>query len=168
MDLESMGYLLKFLPPSITRLNIAGCRKNLIDESKFLHLIIALKYFNLLSIYFSDLQDLVKNCCDIVELDLSDCTNLTHNILPSLLSLNKLEHLSLSRCYSVPITVHVSVVKMPNLKFLDIFGTVSEDAIKTLRVQYKNVEFNKFMFSAVARPTVRDRRTSIWGLRVRD
>jgi hypothetical protein len=32
-----MGYLCQTLPSSITRLNIAGCRKTLTDDSKFLN-----------------------------------------------------------------------------------------------------------------------------------
>lgn len=35
LDSESMGYLCQSLPSSITRLNIAGCRKTLTDDSKF-------------------------------------------------------------------------------------------------------------------------------------
>ena len=34
-DSESMGYLCQSLPSSITRLNVAGCRKTLTDDGKF-------------------------------------------------------------------------------------------------------------------------------------
>ncbi|KAJ8681569.1 hypothetical protein QAD02_017361 [Eretmocerus hayati] len=147
LDSESMEYLCQSLPPTITRLNIAGCRKTLTDDN---------------------LRDLVARCPNLVELDLSDCTMLTINTVHSLMSLGELEHLSLSRCYSIPTSLHLRLVQMPRLKYLDIYGLISEDLLKTYQAKCTTVEINKFLFSAVARPTVGVRRTSIWGLRVRD
>ncbi|XP_014213892.1 S-phase kinase-associated protein 2 [Copidosoma floridanum] len=144
---ESMDYLCKYLPSSVTRLNIAGCKQALTDEN---------------------LKDLVKKCPGLVELDLSDCSRLTENAIHAVSTLEKLEHLSFSRCYSIPTPMHCKLPLMPNLRSLDIFGLLSEDLLKAFRSKYSNVELNKFMFSSVARPTVRDKRTSIWGLRVRD
>ena len=54
------------------------------------------------------------------------------------------------------------------LAFLDIFGVLSDQAIVMLRQTFPNVGINKFIHSSVARPTVGNRRTSIWGLRTRD
>lgn len=35
LDTETMTLLCKSLPPSVTRLNIAGCRKTMTDDSKY-------------------------------------------------------------------------------------------------------------------------------------
>lgn len=93
---------------------------------------------------------------------------LTINTLHSLVTLNELEHLSLSRCYSIPTAMHLRIILMPNLKFLDIFGLITEDLAKTFKATCDSVEVNKYPYSSVARPTVGVRRTSIWGQRVRD
>ncbi|XP_011495682.1 PREDICTED: S-phase kinase-associated protein 2 isoform X2 [Ceratosolen solmsi marchali] len=147
LDSESMGYLCQTLPSSITRLNIAGCRKTLTDDN---------------------LKDLAQCCPHLVELDLSDCTMLTINTVHSLINLGELEHLSLSRCYSIPTSMHLRIALMPRLRYLDIFGLISDELLKTFQAKCDSVEINKFQYSAVARPTVGVRRTSIWGLRVRD
>lgn len=147
LDAESMTLLCKSLPPSVTRLNIAGCRKTMSDDN---------------------VKDLVKSCPDMVELDLSDCNMLTMNTVRNLLDLSKIEHLSLSRCYGIPPSTYLTLAYMPSLLFLDIFGLMSEPILKTLQVTCGETQLNKFLYSSVARPTVGVRRTSIWGLRVRD
>lgn len=116
----------------------------------------------------SDVKDLVKSCPDIIELDLSDCTMLTMNTVRSLLDLSKLEHLSLSRCYGIPPSTYVTLAYMPSLLYLDVFGVIPEPVLKTLQVTCGETQLNKYLYSSVARPTVGVRRTSIWGLRVRD
>lgn len=114
------------------------------------------------------MKELVKSCPDIVELDLSDCTLLTMNIVQSLINLAKLEHLSLNRCYSISPSVYLRLAYMPSLMFLDVFGLMAEPILESLRANCGDTEINKFLYSSVARPTVGVRRTSIWGLRVRD
>jgi F-box and leucine-rich repeat protein 1 (S-phase kinase-associated protein 2) len=93
---------------------------------------------------------------------------LTINTVHSLINLSELEHLSLSRCYSIPTSMHLRIALMPRLRYLDIFGLISDELLKTFQANCDSVEINKFQYSAVARPTVGVRRTSIWGLRVRD
>ena len=51
---------------------------------------------------------------------------------------------------------------------VDVFGMLKESALNQLRASMANIEINKFPFSSIARPTTGIRRTSIWGLRVRD
>lgn len=128
------------------------------------------KYVNLFIVFISflDLKDLVQCCPNLVELDLSDCTLLTINTVHSLMNLGELEHLSLSRCYSIPTATHLRLALLPRLKFLDIFGLLSEEYLKTFMGKCDKVVINKFPYSAIARPTVGVRRTSIWGHRVRD
>ncbi|XP_034951235.1 S-phase kinase-associated protein 2 [Chelonus insularis] len=147
LDSRSISLICKLLSRSITRLNIAGCRKTITDE---------------------DVQELVTSCPNLIELDLSDCTLLTMNSIQSILNLKKLEHLSLNRCYSIPPSTYLRLAYMPSLMFLDVFGLMTEPMLKTLQTNSKGTEINKFLYSSVARPTVGVRRTSIWGLRVRD
>ncbi|XP_033338576.2 S-phase kinase-associated protein 2 [Megalopta genalis] len=147
LDTESMTLLCKSLPSSVTRLNVAGCRKTMTDDS---------------------IRDLVKSCPDVVELDLSDCTMLTMNSVRNLLELTRIEHLSLSRCYGIPPSTYQKLSYMPSLLYLDIFGLMSEQILKNLQLGCGETQLNKFLYSSVARPTVGVRRTSIWGLRVRD
>ncbi|XP_012270645.1 S-phase kinase-associated protein 2 isoform X2 [Orussus abietinus] len=144
---DCMALLCKSLPTSVTRLNIAGYRKTMTDDN---------------------VNELVKCCPDLIELDLSDCTMLTINTVNSLLNLIKLEHLSLSRCYSIPPSTYLRLAYMPSLLYLDIFGLMAEPTLISLQANCGGTEINKFLFSSVARPTVGVRRTSIWGLRVRD
>ncbi|KAL0130740.1 hypothetical protein PUN28_002395 [Cardiocondyla obscurior] len=148
LDNDCMTVFCKMLPKSITRLNIAGCRKTLTDEN---------------------VKDLSKRCPDIIELDLSDCAMLTMNTVHNLLNFSKLEHLSLSRCYSIPQSAYIRLAHMPCLLYLDVFGLMSDSVLKLLQATcYREPEINKYLYSSVARPTVGIRRTSIWGLRVRD
>ncbi|XP_029050962.1 S-phase kinase-associated protein 2 isoform X2 [Osmia bicornis bicornis] len=147
LDAKAMTLLCKSLPRTITRLNIAGCRKTMTDDN---------------------ITDLVKSCPDMVELDLSDCTMLTMSTVRCILDLSKLEHLSLSRCYGIPPSAYVTLAYMPSLLYLDVFGLIPESVQKSLQVTCGETQLNKFLYSSVARPTVGVRRTSIWGLRVRD
>ncbi|XP_012525689.1 S-phase kinase-associated protein 2 isoform X2 [Monomorium pharaonis] len=147
LDNECMTLLCRTLPTSITRLNIAGCRKTMTDEN---------------------VKDLSKRCPDIIELDLSDCAMLTMHTVHNLLNFSKLEHLSLSRCYSIPQSAYIRLAHMPCLLYLDVFGLMSESVLKSLQATCREPEINKYLYSSVARPTVGIRRTSIWGLRVRD
>ncbi|CAG5104254.1 Similar to SKP2: S-phase kinase-associated protein 2 (Homo sapiens) [Cotesia congregata] len=114
----------------------------------------------------NDINTLNLTMCE--ELDLSDCTLLTIISVQSILSLSKLEHLSLSRCYSISPSSYVRLAYMPSLSFLDVFGLMSEPMFKNLQNNSSGTEINKFLYSSIARPTVGVRRTSIWGLRVRD
>lgn len=58
--------------------------------------------------------------------------------------------------------------KLLSIAYLDIFGVLSDQALTVLRNNFPDVGINKFIHSAVARPTVGSRRTSIWGIRTRD
>lgn len=66
--------------PSVLRLNISGCRKTMNDP---------------------ELDKLVTRLPNLRELDLSDCTLLSKDIIDILLGLKHLEYLSLSRCYKL-------------------------------------------------------------------
>ncbi|XP_070154127.1 S-phase kinase-associated protein 2 isoform X1 [Polyergus mexicanus] len=148
LDSECMTLLCKTLPSSIIRLNLAGCRKTMTDDN---------------------VKNLSRRCPDIIELDLSDCAMLTIHTVHNLLNFSRLEHLSLSRCYSIPQSAYIRLAHLPYLLYLDVFGLMSDSVLKSLQANCREVpEINKYLYSSVARPTVGIRRTSIWGLRVRD
>ncbi|XP_046390450.1 S-phase kinase-associated protein 2 [Ischnura elegans] len=148
LDLDSLNYLCANLPADLQRLNISGCRKDLED---------------------SHVECLVNCCPDLVELDLSDCTLLTEGAVTAVVNgLAKIEYLALSRCYHIPISAYTLLTQAESLMYLDVFGLMNEQSLATLQCRLSEVDINKFYFSSVARPTVGIRRTSIWGLRVRD
>jgi len=57
---------------------------------------------------------------------------------------------------------------MPSLMAVDVFGMLREGPLEVLKANLPRIEVNAFHFSDVARPTTGIRRTSIWGIRVRD
>ena len=63
---------------------------------------------------------------------------------------------------------HSLLSSIPSLLALDVFGMLRDTAVQQLRESLPNIEINKFPFSSIARPTTGIRRTSVWGLRVRD
>ncbi|XP_052748219.1 S-phase kinase-associated protein 2-like [Galleria mellonella] len=103
----------------------------------------------------------------LLELDLSDCAALSSKAVHYLHMLPRLHHLALSRCYLLPQALP-KVVNMPALQFLDVWGMLPSKSLNALKEAMPSIQINQFMFSAIARPTVGQRRTSIWGLRTRD
>jgi len=57
---------------------------------------------------------------------------------------------------------------MPSLSAVNVFGMLREGPLEVLKTNMPRVDVNSFYFSEVARPTTGHRRTSIWGIRVRD
>lgn len=55
-----------------------------------------------------------------------------------------------------------------NFKYLEIFRTLTDDALAYLRAYMPEIKINTKLFSTIARPTTGNRRTAIWGLKVRD
>ncbi|XP_041357689.1 S-phase kinase-associated protein 2-like [Gigantopelta aegis] len=145
---HTIVYLVLCLPASLTKLNLSGCRQNITDDDVF---------------------QLCKACPKLKELDVSDSTALTcttvHHVADNL---SQLEHLAISRCYHImPLTIPV-LAKLPNLLAIDVFGMLREVLLEQLKKSMTRIEINKFPFSSIARPTTGIRRTSVWGLRVRD
>ncbi|KAJ8705043.1 hypothetical protein PYW08_012363 [Mythimna loreyi] len=114
------------------------------------------------------IERLVCRCPRLLELDISDCGRLTARCAVALSSLQRLEHLALSRCYLLPAHALTKLGSMPGLQYVDVWGMLHTHALTALRAALPHVQINTFMFSAIARPTVGTRRTSIWGLRTRD
>ncbi|KDR21087.1 S-phase kinase-associated protein 2 isoform X2 [Zootermopsis nevadensis] len=147
LSVAALNILCTKLPRSMQRINISGCRKTLTDNH---------------------LRQLVASCPDLVELDLSDCTTLTAESINIITNLDKIEYLALSRCYSIAPAAYLLLSSVNSLMYLDVFNLMSEQSVANLQENLPDVDVNKFLFSSVARPTVGIRRTSIWGLRVRD
>ncbi|XP_023723002.1 S-phase kinase-associated protein 2 isoform X2 [Cryptotermes secundus] len=147
LSLAALNTLCTELPRSLQRINISGCRKTLTDNH---------------------VRQLVTACPELVELDLSDCTSLTSETISIVTKLDKIEYLALSRCYSITPAAYLQLSSVSSLMYLDVFNLMSEQSLANLQDNLREVDVNKFLFSSVARPTVGIRRTSIWGLRVRD
>ncbi|CAH2237731.1 jg13479 [Pararge aegeria aegeria] len=111
---------------------------------------------------------LVGRCPRLLELDLSDCSRLAVASLTALLSLSRLEHLALSRCYLLPPHALTKLSSMTALQYLEVWGMLPTASTNALRAALPAIQINQFKFSAISRPTVGTRRTSIWGLRTRD
>ncbi|XP_041983769.1 S-phase kinase-associated protein 2 [Aricia agestis] len=143
---EALLALVSLLPPKIQRLNISGTRI-LTDEC---------------------VSALALRCGRLVELDVSDCARLGAPALAALRPLSRLEHLALSRCYLLPPHALTKLSAMPSLQYLEVWGMLQASSLQALRAALPAIQINQFMFSAIARPTVGPRRTSVWGLRTRD
>jgi F-box and leucine-rich repeat protein 1 (S-phase kinase-associated protein 2) len=136
------------LPTGLTALNISGCRNTLTN---------------------SMLDMLAARCTLLHELDISDSGLLTGETIDSILThLHRLQHLGLSRCYNIQPTSLLLLDRAPNLRALDMYGVLYEAPLQTLRANLTKIDINKSPFSTIARPTTGIRRTSVWGLRVRD
>lgn len=86
---QSLEMLIGNITPEIQRLNLAGCRVSMTDQY---------------------LAALVNRCSALAELDVSDCPKLTTDGIRVLQQLNKLEYLSLSRCYTIDVTAFLYVI----------------------------------------------------------
>ncbi|KAK3891774.1 hypothetical protein Pcinc_004353 [Petrolisthes cinctipes] len=148
LSAEDLRVVCRRFPHSLERLNISGCRSTLSD---------------------SHVRLLGDQCSGLVELDVSDGTHLTASAVSAVISsLHNIEYLAFSRCYTIQPEAYLGLKAMPNLIYLDLYGILSESALSTLQESLPHIKINKYLFSSVARPTVGIRRTSVWGLRVRD
>ncbi|KAJ2942195.1 hypothetical protein O0L34_g15736 [Tuta absoluta] len=143
---EALQVLVSSLPTKLQRLNAAGARIMTDDM----------------------VATLVERVPRLVELDLSDCSRVSAPAVTSILTLSRLEHLALSRCYLLPPHSLTKLSAMPSLQYLEVWGMLQTASLSALKQALPAIQINQFMFSAVGRPTVGTRRTSIWGLRTRD
>lgn len=79
-----------------------------------------------------------------------------------------MQHLGLSRCYGIEPPTYTILAGHKSLKYLDLFSLFKESSLRQLSSNLPGIELNKFPFSAIARPTVGNKRSSIWLQRVRD
>ena len=120
----------------------------------------------------ADALAITRACPNLSELDLSDCRSLTvtglrHVARNLSMSLTKL---SLSRCFGLELADLIALTALPLLDRLRVDSFGGQGAENWLAALLPSTSINKedFLLSTIARPTVGDRRTSIWGLRTRD
>ncbi|ODM94041.1 S-phase kinase-associated protein 2 [Orchesella cincta] len=144
---EDLTSIISKLPGTLQQLNISGYRNTLDD---------------------THVAMIASRCPKLLELDVSDSQEMSGKSIEHILKLKNLQHLGLSRCYGVdpPYYSHLSCCK--HLKYLDLFSLFKETSIRQLSSTLPGIEINKYLFSAVARPTVGNKRSSIWLQRVRD
>ncbi|KAL0858606.1 hypothetical protein ABMA27_012441 [Loxostege sticticalis] len=143
---EALNVLVTMLPQKLQRLNVGGAR--IMTNEMVIKL--------------------VERCPRLLELDLSDCSRVSGSGVQAVQALTRLEHLALSRCYLLPPHVLTKLNCMVSLQYLEVWGMLHATSLAALRAALPAIQLNQFMFSAIARPTVGTRRTSIWGLRTRD
>ncbi len=134
----------------LVRLNLSGCRETLGD---------------------AHVASIVVYCVNLTELDVSDCVNLTDNAVEHVAAARLdpgLQSFSASRCYKVMPATYLAFEDHPTMQYLNVFGVVKDLALVELKTRLPRLEINKFSFSSVARPTVGMKRTSVWGIRVRE
>ncbi|ESO92396.1 hypothetical protein LOTGIDRAFT_162707 [Lottia gigantea] len=148
LNKETIEYISNNLPNRLVKLNWSGCRENITDN---------------------EIMKITDRCKRLKELDLSDSTVITCLSVHLIASnLHQLEHLALSRCYSIiPTTIPV-LSQLESLSALEVFGMLREVYLTHLQESMPSIEINSYPFSSVARPTTGVRRTSIWGIRVRE
>ncbi|CAB3375936.1 Hypothetical predicted protein [Cloeon dipterum] len=150
MDQETLQTLSVTICKSVKDLNISGCRKNLTDEH---------------------VKKILEKCPGLIQLDMSDCTSLTHKTLDNIVkNMKHLKDLGLSRCYNMSSSNFKSLTNIKSLKNLQIHGVLHDSVLNTLIVDLKkaNIVVNNCPFSTIGRPTVGCHKTSIWGERVRE
>ncbi|XP_013406968.1 S-phase kinase-associated protein 2 isoform X2 [Lingula anatina] len=145
---EVVDTVVTSLTRGLLKLNFSGCRELLSDEN---------------------VLQLVTTCPHLRELDLSDSTFLSPAAVECVAdNLRGLEYVAFSRCYQIPPNTFVCLNHLVTLLALDVFGMMKESSLENLRESMSQIEINKYHFSSIARPTTGIRRTSVWGLRVRD
>jgi len=145
---KSLQSICSLLKDQLKRLCLSGNRETLTDEH---------------------MELLLLNCPNLKEIDVSDSSKLTSVSLNLILEhCHSIESISTSRCYSIQPSSYLMLASCPTLLNLNVFGLLRPPAEKELRERLEGIEINQHRFTGVARPTVGVRRTSIWGLRVRD
>ncbi|XP_067620168.1 uncharacterized protein [Eurosta solidaginis] len=114
LSVDAVTSVVTNVTPNLIRLNNAGCRKTLYD---------------------SHVTSLAKHCTQLLEIDFSDCTALTGNVINIICRFKMLEYLSLSRCYLIPASAYMDLSNLSTLTYLDIFGTLSDTAMELLGFQ---------------------------------
>ncbi|ELU03262.1 hypothetical protein CAPTEDRAFT_136445, partial [Capitella teleta] len=113
MSRGAVVYLVICLPQCLTKLNLSGCRETLLDE---------------------DVEQLCGSCPGLKELDLSDCTLLTHAAVDFIRTqLGSLEYIALSRCYHIMPSCLPLFSNLKSLLALDVFGMLKEAVLLQLK-----------------------------------
>lgn len=114
LEIETLREFANYVNENMYKLNIAGCRKTMSDDSKthtfksFINTYISKKRFLGINFFlYSVLKKIVHRCPQLRELDLSDCTTLTSHTIDIVANLKHLEYLSLSRAYNINVSAYL-------------------------------------------------------------
>jgi len=137
------------VPSELSKLNLSGCRDTLTDDH---------------------VSDIVLRCPSLLEFVVSDAVLLTDMSVGQVCAgLKLLRSFSASRCYKILPVSYLAFADHPRLENLQVFGCLRSEALAELKERLgPRIAVNEFMFSAVARPTVGTKRTSLWGIQVRE
>uniref|UniRef100_A0A914C0X0 F-box domain-containing protein n=1 Tax=Acrobeloides nanus TaxID=290746 RepID=A0A914C0X0_9BILA len=145
---EMIRNFVRTAPITLQRLNLSGTRTNadMNDESVRL---------------------LCQRCPNLMELDLSDNNLITSKSIPYFRAMPCLRKLDLARCYGIEPRDYLTL-NTSRLEELNIHNCTSDEGVEFLREFLHPTLINESIFSIVARPTVGEAATSIWGMRTRD
>ncbi len=143
-------------------------------------------------ISIADVENLARSLPNLVELDLSDAKEITHESIEHISNnFKNLEYLGLSRCYMIPKTSYRwgfsfiqshfvwefnrwskksrLLCKLKQLLAIDLFNVINVKDFTDhfLRQSVTQLKFiNRYPFSSIARPTVGFYRNRLWGRQV--
>ncbi|XP_038048618.1 S-phase kinase-associated protein 2-like isoform X2 [Patiria miniata] len=140
---KEMDVFVENVPKSLEKLNLSGCRQMLRSV---------------------DVVLLACRCPTMKELDLSDATAIDFAAIDSITEqMTQLQHIALSRCYSIPRLSFVQLGSLKQLRAIDVFGLVQEsEMLESMKELLPGVKINIYLFSAIARPTTTKKRSNIW------
>ncbi|KAI6228156.1 F-box domain-containing protein [Aphelenchoides besseyi] len=118
------------LPSSLQRLNVSGMAQSELTDKL--------------------VEVIAKRCPDLIEIDLSDCSEVTSAGLQTLTQLTELKKLSVCRCYGVDpfYFIHLNC-----LEALNLHGCVTDEGVAYLRNRLRSTLVNSSPLSMIARPT---------------
>ncbi|XP_022087876.1 S-phase kinase-associated protein 2-like [Acanthaster planci] len=140
---KEIDVFMEYVPKSLEKLNLSGYRQTLRTV---------------------DVVLLTCRCPDMKELDLSDAAVIDFAAIESITeSMTQLQHIALSRCYSLPRLSFVQLGMLKHLRALDVFGLVQESGmLESMQELLPGVKINSYPFSAIARPTTTNKHNIIW------
>lgn len=143
---DAISSICQFMPSTVRRLNMSGFREHPEMNNQNVSL-------------------LCKSCPHLEELDLSDNAVITEGAVEILRKLKRLRVLSLSRCNSIE---PISFINLGHLQVLNIYGCIGVEGVELLRDRHPHTAINWSPADTIAKPTVGDSVTSIWGEKTRD
>lgn len=124
----TIQYLSRNLPPGLRALNMAGrFHRELTDDF---------------------LSTLLETCTELEELDISDCPDITEDIVGCLKAHSYLKNLSISRCYGIE---PVQLTQLKGLEILNVYGCVTDEGINYLKDHLHPTKINESPFCSIAR-----------------
>ncbi|CAD5215301.1 unnamed protein product [Bursaphelenchus xylophilus] len=121
----------KVIPVGIERLSIAGR-----DYNELPDLLVEL---------------LLNRCGNLVELDVSDCPNLTHGLIDHFNLHPSLKILSICRCYSIN---PEALLNLDGMSVLNIYGCVTDEGVPVVKRRLRDTIVNLSPLINIAQPSI--------------